>query len=305
MVDEMRKQLDALMGVNRNGDKKKAIVEHYSDKRICKADLLDLCPYLLFPNTKQDLGTCPCEICPAPDNFKKDFKNDPYAWDYGFEEDLLHQLEKLQKDCDNQIARKRKNLEQRGSNIVQVEPDELIEIKNKLEELTKKVDELGSEGLIDEAQAVLEEIEALKKEKESYEVKLPKEQQLIICDICAATLSQHETDQRLADHFAGKAHIGFQKIREKIKELQKFIEELPKKPSRKSSTKSPERRSYDKYSPYDGKQRDNRNYGYNRRSYGGNSNGGGNYRRGGGYDRGDGGYNRNYDSGRKYYDKKY
>ena len=315
----MRKQLDALMGVNRNGDKKKAVIEHYSDERLCKADLLNLCPYLLFPNTKQDLGTCPASVCPVPDNFKEDFKNDPNSFEYGFEEDLLIQLEKVKQKCDEQIAKKRKNLEQRGSNIVHTEPEELIEIKKQLEDLTKQVDELGSEGLIDEAQAVLEKIETLKKEKESYEVKIPKEQQLIICDTCAATLSQHETDQRLADHFAGKAHIGFQKIRDRIKDLKIEIEKKPKSTKRKSRTKSrspdtttrrnsyERNSSYDKYKPYE--RNNNRNYDRNR-NRGGNGSGG--YRRGGGYDDRRRDYNGGYRRGGGYsggsgggYDKKY
>lgn len=218
-MEEMRKQLDALMGLNRNGDKPKLLLKSFTDERICKFDLCGLCPYTLFPNTKQDLGKCPFELCPAPDNFKEEYKKARQTQDFGFEKELLIFLEKKARSCDEQIAKKRRQLEQRGSIVNQNEPDELIKIRNELEELTSKVEELGNEGMVDEAQALLEKIETLKKEKESYEVKLPKEQQLIICDTCGATLSANETDQRLSDHFAGKSHLGYQKIRDKIKSL--------------------------------------------------------------------------------------
>jgi RNA-binding protein Luc7-like 2 len=288
MVDEMRKQLDELMGVNRNGDNKKSVVTHYSDPRLCKADLLDLCPYLLFPNTKNDLGKCPAKICPVPDNFKKDFQNDPNSYEYGYEEDLLMELEKIKRKCDEKVIKKKRDLGQRGSMMVQSEPEELIQIKKQLEDLTKQVDELGSEGLIDEAQEVLEKIENLKKEKESYEVKLPKEQQLIICDICAATLSQNETDQRLADHFAGKAHIGLQKIRERILLLTKEIEQKPKKRKSPEKQDSHERR-HSRERNYSSERGYNNNRGYNNH-----------YQRGGGYNN----YRRNDNQGKKYYEKR-
>lgn len=218
-MEEIRKQLDTLMGVNRNGDNPKALLKSFADERICKYDLCGLCPYTLFPNTKQDLGKCTFEICPAPDKFKEEYKSARITQDFGYERELLILLEKRARLCDEQIQKKRKQLGQRSQNIQQNEPEELIKIRNELEELTQKVEELGNEGMVDEAQALLEKIDILKKEKESYEVKLPKEQQLIICDICGATLSANETDQRLSDHFAGKLHLGYQKIRDKIKSL--------------------------------------------------------------------------------------
>jgi len=171
-------------------------------------------------------------------------------------------LEKVVRKCDEQIMKKKRQLEQRGTTTNQNEPDELIKIRTELEELTKKVEELGSEGLVDEAQQLLEKIETLKKEKESYEVKLPKEKQLIVCDVCGATLSANETDQRLADHFAGKGHLGFQKIRDKIKVLVKQIQDdkNPKTKYERSSFKKrryrewDERKSnYERYDRYDRK----------------------------------------------------
>jgi len=99
-----------------------------------------------------------------------------------------------------------------------------------MEILTKKVEELGEQGLVDEAQLLLDQIETLKTEKETYELKLPttRDQTLIVCSICCASLSSNESDQRLADHFAGKAHLGYQKMRDKLDLLNKAREEKEK-----------------------------------------------------------------------------
>jgi hypothetical protein len=48
-MDEMRKQLDALMGTDRNGDI--AGKKSFTDPEICKYYLAGLCPHDLFINT--------------------------------------------------------------------------------------------------------------------------------------------------------------------------------------------------------------------------------------------------------------
>lgn len=48
MVDEMRKQLDALMGADRNGDMS---ISSFQDHQVCKFFLAGLCPNELFNNT--------------------------------------------------------------------------------------------------------------------------------------------------------------------------------------------------------------------------------------------------------------
>jgi len=46
------------------------------------------------------------------------------------------------------------------------------------------------------------------------------QQKLRVCDVCSAYLGIHDNDRRLADHFGGKLHLGFIKIREKLSELE-------------------------------------------------------------------------------------
>uniref|UniRef100_A0A0D3F7D0 LUC7 related protein n=1 Tax=Oryza barthii TaxID=65489 RepID=A0A0D3F7D0_9ORYZ len=120
-----------------------------------------------------------------------------------------------------------------------------------IDEKLKKAEELGENGMIDEAQKLLDEAEALKKlgarpqpvpdsAKMSTHVQIT-DQKLRLCDICGAFLSVYDSDRRLADHFGGKLHMGYMLIREKLSELQ---EEKNKR--RKIDRAEHERRSRDR-----------------------------------------------------------
>lgn len=99
-----------------------------------------------------------------------------------------------------------------------------------INEKLKKAEELGEKGMIDEAQKLLDEAEALKKlsarpqavpdsAKMTAHVQIT-DQKLRLCDICGAFLSVYDSDRRLADHFGGKLHMGYMLIRERLSELQ-------------------------------------------------------------------------------------
>ncbi|WRX24528.1 Luc7-related - like 3 [Theobroma cacao] len=57
-MDAMRKQLDVLMGANRNGDVREVNRKYY-DRDVCRLFLSGLCPHELFQLTKMDMGPCP------------------------------------------------------------------------------------------------------------------------------------------------------------------------------------------------------------------------------------------------------
>lgn len=108
-------------------------------------------------------------------------------------------------------------------------------------EKLRKAEELGEEGLVDEAQKALEEAEALKKlgarQEPASDSSNPKytavdvritDQKLRVCDICGAFLSVYDSDRRLADHFGGKLHLGYIQIREKLAEMQEERNKLRK-----------------------------------------------------------------------------
>lgn len=256
--------MDELLGPNRNGDRPRLPVTHYSDPRLCRYDLAGLCPYKLFPNTKQDMGSCTYEICPVPERWKRQYEQEATERDRSdTDRELVRLLERLVRDCDDRIARANRRLEQQQRTPQAALPDgpadndataaaagggdapsgsgddELKAIAEELEQLTSRVGELGSMGEIDKAQELTERIEELTQRKDAIErvramhqhqqQQNPqhqhqhhgsgKEQQLLVCDICAAYLSVNESAQRLADHFSGKMHVGFQLVRDKLREV--------------------------------------------------------------------------------------
>jgi RNA-binding protein Luc7-like 2 len=45
------------------------------------------------------------------------------------------------------------------------------------------------------------------------------QQKLRVCEVCCAYLGIHDNDQRLADHFGGKLHVGFITLRQMLDDL--------------------------------------------------------------------------------------
>ena len=90
-----------------------------------------------------------------------------------------------------------------------------------------QAEQAGAEGKVEESMKFMEEVEDVRKKKMSAELEyrnsMPassyQQQKLRVCEVCSAYLGIHDNDRRLADHFGGKLHLGFIKIREKLDEL--------------------------------------------------------------------------------------
>ncbi|PIN23217.1 Spliceosome subunit [Handroanthus impetiginosus] len=140
-------------------------------------------------------------------------------------------------------------------------------IQEMINEKLKKAEDLGEQGMVDEAQKALEEAEALKKlparqepmvDSSKYtaaDVRIT-DQKLRVCDICGAFLSVYDSDRRLADHFGGKLHLGYMQIREKLAELQE--EKDKKRKAFEEERRSKDRRSRDRDSRDRGRDYDHR-----------------------------------------------
>ena len=106
--------------------------------------------------------------------------------------------------------------------------DKVHELAERIGESLAKAEQLGAEGLVDESMKLMEEIENLRKQKSEaeseYRASIPaatyQQQKLRVCEVCCAYLGIHDNDRRLADHFGGKLHLGFIKIRDTLKEYQ-------------------------------------------------------------------------------------
>jgi len=96
-----------------------------------------------------------------------------------------------------------------------------------------QAEQAGAEGKVEESMKFMEEVEDVRKKKVSAELEyrnsMPassyQQQKLRVCEVCSAYLGIHDNDRRLADHFGGKLHLGFIKIRERLEELLKTYED--------------------------------------------------------------------------------
>ncbi|KAG9160180.1 hypothetical protein Leryth_024462 [Lithospermum erythrorhizon] len=337
-MDAIRKQLDVLMGANRNGDVTEVDRKYY-DRDVCRLFLSGLCPHELFQLTKMDMGPCP-KVHSL--QLRKQYEEAKEKGTDNYDRELEDVIDRLIVECDRKITRALKRLDEEDAKAaiaisvseVTLTPEaaelskqikeklieadqydlegktdmkirtweEIDELRTKradmqsvllldafnrdreslpqpltnplqsvpgvapdpriqelINEKLKKAEDLGEQGMVDEAQKALEEAEALKKlparqEPATDTVKYTAadvritDQKLRVCDICGAFLSVYDNDRRLADHFGGKLHLGYMQIREKLAELQeerdkkrKALEEERRSRERKSRDREPSR----------------------------------------------------------------
>ncbi|CAF1614868.1 unnamed protein product, partial [Didymodactylos carnosus] len=90
-------------------------------------------------------------------------------------------------------------------------------------------EQLGCNGKIDEAQAVLEECEQLRAEREMKTTE--------VCNVCDSFLIVCDVQCRIEEHINGKQHVGYARIRSTLEELhQKRLQSLEKDHSNRSIT---------------------------------------------------------------------
>merc|ERR1719508_287553 len=135
------------------------------------------------------------------------------------------------------IGKKLAAAEQMGAEELSTEVTTKANMVHELgESIGKKLaaaEQRGAEGKVEESIKLMEEVENIRKQKaeaeQEYRNSMPassyQQQKLRVCEVCSAYLGIHDNDRRLADHFGGKLHLGFIKIRDKLTELMKTMEE--------------------------------------------------------------------------------
>ncbi|CCE62532.1 hypothetical protein TPHA_0C03800 [Tetrapisispora phaffii CBS 4417] len=243
-VDEQRKVLDQLMGQEgiRSGERRRYHKSNYNhndielqDARVCKAYLVGECPFDLFIGTKQSMGNCP-QLHLTKHKLQYEALKKEGKEFLEFEREYFVVLSKFVNDCNGLIQSALKNLEH------------TVEEKERIKQVTEELDILDSKiGLMDQeieclmhtnevtkAMAQSVKLEEFRKQRKLLAAKVRSitenvgqmaQQKLQVCEVCGAYLSRLDTDRRLADHFLGKIHIGYLKMREQLdilKQKQKY-----------------------------------------------------------------------------------
>lgn len=222
-MDEIRRQIEDLMGGIEAPIEKK----NPHDNDVCKFYLCGLCPHELFENTKLYMGPCKnihSEVLREKYLSERESKGNTRI---KYETDSLRVFQGMVDDCNKKIERNRVRAELSGSSKLEDENIRALDLE--IKEIMKEIDDLGANGDIDGSLKRMEDLTRLNQQK--MKISATKEdvengmyrQKLHPCEICAAFLSETDNDQRLNDHFNGKIHVGYLKIRKQAKDLKEWI----------------------------------------------------------------------------------
>merc|ERR1719443_2162735 len=177
---------------------------------------------------RMDLGECPKVHDLA---LRADYEAAAKDKDYFYDVDAGEHLKSFIEDCDRRTELAKKRLAETQEELSAEVTSKAEKVHALAESIGKKLaqaEQAGAEGKVDESIKLMEEVEQTRKKKadaeQEYRNSMPassyQQQKLRVCEVCSAYLGIHDNDRRLADHFGGKLHLGFIKIREKLSELQ-------------------------------------------------------------------------------------
>lgn len=232
--EQMRAMLDQLMGTARNGPEGAGVSgTKFDDPKVCKSFLMSCCPHEILASTRMDLGECAKVHEYA---LRADFERSQKDKDYFYDVDACEHLKIFIDDCDRRTELAKKRLLETQEELSAEVTSKAEKVHMLAEDIGKKLakaEEVGAEGNVEESMRLMEEVEEIRKKKalaeQEYRNSMPassyQQQKLRVCEVCSAYLGIHDNDRRLADHFGGKLHLGFIKIREKLSELMTNFEE--------------------------------------------------------------------------------
>ena len=184
----------------------------------------------MFTNTKFDLGACPKQ---HSDIQKSDYQRSvAEGKDFGFEWDYMRDLQKHVDDCNRKIDGAERRLDKTPDEAMKMQ--ELIqgmaETEERISLLLDEIEVLGALSSVARALDQYHTVQNLKIDRAERQRELRSmtdvsgasttNQKLQVCDVCSAYLSKLDNDRRLADHFGGKMHMGFSRMRQDLAALQ-------------------------------------------------------------------------------------
>lgn len=164
-MDAIRKQLDTLMGANRNGDVQ-VVKRKYYDRDVCRMHIAGLCPHELFQLTKMDLG--PCSKIHSL-QLRKEYDDAKSKGKDNYDRELEDVLEKHIMECDRKIVRALKRLEDEDAKAATAiavsevtKSAEAAEYSRQIKEKLKEAEYLDLEGRADDKIRIMEQVEELR-----------------------------------------------------------------------------------------------------------------------------------------------
>merc|ERR1719220_2755543 len=174
-----------------------------------------------------DLGECPKIHDLA---LRADYQQAASARDCFYDVEATEHLRAFIEDCDRRTELAKKRLAETQEELsaeVSSKAEKVHELSETIGKKLAQAEQAGAEGKVEESMKFMEEVDDIRKNKaeaeQEYRNSMPassyQQQKLRVCEVCSAYLGIHDNDRRLADHFGGKLHLGFIKIREKLDKL--------------------------------------------------------------------------------------
>jgi RNA-binding protein Luc7-like 2 len=198
-----------------------------------------MCPHDLFTGTKEDIGACSLV---HDERLRKAYTEASKSNDFGYERELEHALERLLLHAEKTISKSRERVTDEGGLTgfippVDVEGDpELADISFEIEGKLADIREAQERGEFERAGKLEEELEVLRRRKSEMQASVllsrateedrrasaTNKQRLRVCNLCGAFVSLTDSRERIADHFGGRAHLGYVAIRQKLKNIREW-----------------------------------------------------------------------------------
>ncbi|KAK1348274.1 Luc7-like protein [Hamiltosporidium tvaerminnensis] len=239
MADRARLLLDELMGKDRDSIHK--ITEEYSfnNTNICKYNLVSFCPFNILKNTKACSNTC--KYTNHEEYYVSLYNKNGEKYRKKYEMEMLNLLKEF---IFNMEIRKSKNqdiLDEKNvnnyksyessnkSNNQTINVENVCDLKERISIAEKKMSEvlvnvknLFMVNKVSEAYECLLFLDKIKFDSEKLYEKLDSNEQrknLSVCEICGALINMKGIQSRLNNHFNGRMHKGFVKIRNVLADL--------------------------------------------------------------------------------------
>nr|CAB3447173.1 unnamed protein product [Digitaria exilis] len=174
-MDAIRKQLDQLMGANRNGDVLEVSRKYY-DRDVCRLYLAGLCPHDLFQLTKMDMGPCP-KLHSL--QLRKEYEEAKAKGTDNYDRELEENIERLIVECERKIQRALKRLEEEDAkaaiaiSVTEVtQTKEVMELSKLIRQKMNDIDAFDLEGNTEGKIRTTEELDKLKEQRAEEQAKM-------------------------------------------------------------------------------------------------------------------------------------
>jgi hypothetical protein len=212
----LQQQRAVLAELFRSGERS---ISDHTDARVCRLYLCGLCPADLFVNTKYFLAPC---MKVHDDALRASYEAALARGGPSYEAELLFQLEELTQRAERRSAAEARRAEEEegpACHVPRVETERTPEVEAATREVEAK--EREAEGASAAVSVALEEaLEVLRRKKCLEQARacrvppaaLPQGKvphpRLRVCSGCGGQVNLQDADDRTADHFQGRAHLG-------------------------------------------------------------------------------------------------